>query len=70
MDADFLIWDPDGATEVVGAGLEHRHPLTPYEGMRLRGKVEMVLLAGQTLFTPVTGVIGIGGRMLEREWST
>lgn len=70
MDADFLIWDPDGATEVVGAGLEHRHPLTPYEGMRLRGKVEKVLLAGQTLFTPVTGVVGIGGRMLEREWST
>jgi allantoinase len=69
-DADFVVWDPDGVADVVGAGLEHRHPLTPYEGMRLRGKVEKVVLGGQTLFTPATGVIGVGGRMLERTWST
>ncbi len=69
-DADLVIWDPDAVSDVVGAGLEHRHPLTPYEGMRLRGKVEKVILGGQTLFTPATGVIGVGGRMLERTWST
>ncbi len=69
MDADFVVWDPDGINDVVGAGLEHRHPLTPYEGMRLRGKVEKVILGGQTLFAPATGVIGDGGRMLERAWS-
>jgi allantoinase len=68
MDADFVVWDPDGLTEVVGAGLEHRHPLTPYEGMRLRGKVEKVTLGGQTLYTPGAGVVGPGGRMLERGW--
>jgi allantoinase len=68
MDADFVVWDPDGLTEVVGAGLEHRHPLTPYEGMRLRGKVEKVTLGGQTLYTPGAGVVGRGGRMLERGW--
>ena len=70
MDADFLVWDPDGLTEVVGAGLEHRHPLTPYEGMRLRGKVQQVTLGGQTLFTPEAGVHGPGGSMLERGWPT
>lgn len=70
MDADFVVWDPDGSTEVVGAGLEHRHPLTPYEGMRLRGKVEMVTLDGQTLYTPESGVAGFGGRMLVRGWPT
>ena len=70
MDADLVVWNPDGVADVVGAGLEHRHPLTPYEGMRLRGKVEKVILGGQTLFTPATGVIGVGGRMLERTWST
>jgi allantoinase len=69
-DADFVVWNSDGVNDVVGAGLEHRHPLTPYEGMRLRGKVEKVVLGGQTLFTPATGVIGVGGRMLERTWST
>jgi allantoinase len=69
-DADFAVWDPDGVVEVLGAGLEHRHSLTPYEGMRLRGKVEKVILGGQTLFTPATGVVEVGGRMLERTWST
>ncbi|MEX1126010.1 MAG: amidohydrolase family protein, partial [Acidimicrobiia bacterium] len=69
-DADFVVWDPDGLTEVIGSGLEHRHSLTPYEGMRLRGKVEKVTLGGQTLFTKEAGVVGFGGRMLERGWST
>ncbi|HLF59675.1 MAG TPA: allantoinase AllB [Acidimicrobiia bacterium] len=69
-DADFLVWDPDGVTQVVGSGLEHRHSLTPYEGMRLRGKVEKVTLGGQTLYEADTGVLGCGGRMLERGWST
>jgi allantoinase len=69
-DADFLVWDPDGVTEVIGSGLEHRHSLTPYEGMRLRGKVEKVTLGGQTLYEQESGVLGFGGRMLERGWST
>jgi allantoinase len=38
-DADFVVFDPDGETVVRGAELHHRHPLTPYEGMRLRGRV-------------------------------
>jgi allantoinase len=38
-DADFVVFDPDGVTPVVGRDLHHRHPLTPYEGMRLRGRV-------------------------------
>ena len=69
-DADFVVWDPDGVTEVIGVGLEHRHPLTPYEGMRLRGKVEKVIAGRANSFTKEAGVIGVGGRMLERAWST
>jgi allantoinase len=38
-DADYVVFDPDGATTVRGADLYHCHPLTPYEGMRLRGRV-------------------------------
>jgi allantoinase len=38
-DADFVVFDPDGETVVRGQDLHHRHPLTPYEGMRLRGRV-------------------------------
>jgi allantoinase len=38
-DADYVVFDPDGVTTVRGADLHHRHALTPYEGMRLRGVV-------------------------------
>jgi allantoinase len=65
QDADFVVWDPDGVTEVVGDQLEHRHPITPYEGMRLRGKVEATFLGGGAVFAKV-GVTGGGGRMLRR----
>lgn len=43
-DADYVVFDPDGVTEVRGADLHHRHPLTPYEGMRLRGRVVETVL--------------------------
>ncbi len=64
-DADFVIWDPDGATEVDGPALEHRHPLTPYQGMRLRGRVEKTILGGEAVFEHGE-VTGSGGRMLVR----
>ncbi len=65
MDADFVVWDPDGVTEVSGDRLEHRHPITPYEGMRLRGRVEATILGGETVFDGSIVKPG-GGRMLRR----
>ncbi|HEY4607438.1 MAG TPA: amidohydrolase family protein, partial [Acidimicrobiia bacterium] len=66
MDADFVIWDPDGVTEVVGTRLEHRHPITPYEGMRLRGEVVTTILRGVTVYDD--GILSVGvGRMLSRK---
>ena len=65
MDADFVVWDPDGVTEVRGAELEHRHPITPYEGMRLRGSVTSTFLRGERVFED--GIVGPRrGRMLTR----
>ena len=52
-DADFVVFDPDGETVVRGAELLHRHPITAYEGMRLRGSV-------------VDTLMGAPGRMLTR----
>jgi allantoinase len=43
-DADFAVFDPDGETLVRGHDLNHRHPLTPYEGMRLRGRLADTML--------------------------
>ena len=65
MDADFVVWDPDGVTRVRGSALEHRHPITPYEGMSLRGSIVTTILAGVMVFDG-TSVGPIGGRMLRR----
>jgi allantoinase len=43
-DADFAVFDPDREMVVSGADLEHRHSITPYEGMRLRGCVVDTIL--------------------------
>jgi allantoinase len=66
MDADLVVWDPDGVTEVEGSRLEHRHPITPYEGMRLRGAVVTTILGGITVFDG-DGIAPGNGRMLRRD---
>lgn len=48
-DADLVFWDPDLETTVEPASLYHRHAVTPYAGMRLRGSVRRTLLRGQTV---------------------
>jgi allantoinase len=48
--ADLAIWDPDAEIVVEPATLHHRHPVTPYAGMRLRGRVRTTLLRGDVIF--------------------
>jgi len=45
-EADFVAFDPDVSWPVRGAELRHKHPVTPYEGRTLTGRVERVWLAG------------------------
>jgi allantoinase len=45
-DADFIAFDPDASWEVRGDELLHRHPLTPYDGRTLTGRVARVWLGG------------------------
>ena len=49
-DADLVVWDPDEETIVDARSLQHRHPITPYDGRRLRGGVVTTILRGQTVF--------------------
>ena len=49
-DADFVVWDPDAETTVDAKALQHRHPVTPYDGRRLRGRVHTTILRGRTVF--------------------
>ncbi len=50
LDADLVVFDPEAEWTVEGARLEHRHPLTPYEGRRLRGVVRRTLLRGRMVY--------------------
>ncbi|MGQ0714260.1 MAG: allantoinase AllB [Gemmatimonadaceae bacterium] len=49
-DADFVVWEPESAFTVDARTLEHRHKLTPYDGMRLRGVVRETWLRGDRVF--------------------
>lgn len=45
-DADLVIWEPDATFTVEGAKLQHRHPLTPYDGRALAGAVRETWVRG------------------------
>ena len=61
-DADLVAFDPDATFTVRGAGLEHRSPVTPYEGRVLAGAVRQVWLRGQV----ITADSRPAGRLLRR----
>jgi allantoinase len=50
-DADFVVFHPDATFVVDAPRLLHRHPITPYDGMRLRGGVEQTFLRGAVVFS-------------------
>jgi allantoinase len=45
-DADILVWDPNASVAVEPDRLHHRHTLTPYAGLTLRGRVEATIVGG------------------------
>jgi allantoinase len=49
-DADLVVWDPDAETKIDARTLHHRHPVTPYDGRTLRGRVVTTMLRGQVVF--------------------
>jgi allantoinase len=49
-DADLVLWDPDAQWTVDPSRLHHRHPVTPYAGMTLRGQVKATILRGNVVF--------------------
>jgi allantoinase len=49
-DADLIVFDPDAEFTVSPQMLHHRHPVTPYEGRRLQGRVDRTVLRGRTVF--------------------
>lgn len=48
--ADLCAFDPDATEPVAAAELRHRHPLTPYDGMMLRGRVLGTWVEGRSVY--------------------
>ena len=48
-DADFTIWDPAAETTVEALHLHGRADWSPYEGMRIAGRLSHTILRGQVL---------------------
>jgi len=65
-DADLVVWDPDAEVTVDAQTLHHRHPLTPYDGRRLRGRVERTYLRGDVVETRAEPSSIPRGRLLTR----
>jgi allantoinase len=49
-DADLVIFEPDTAWTVDPRRLHHRHPVTPYAGRRLVGRVTRTYLRGRCVY--------------------
>lgn len=64
LDADFVVFDDEAEWEV--GELFHRHPVTPYEGRRLRGRVEATYLRGEPIFALGQTMEKPSGQILRR----
>jgi allantoinase len=67
-DADLVAFDPDDTYLVEAGRLLQRHPVTPYAGQTLTGRVRQVWLRGNALLDPDSGAPGgePAGRLLSR----
>jgi allantoinase len=49
-DADIVVWKPEAEMRIDQSMIHHRHKVTPYDGMRLLGRVEKTFVRGQKVF--------------------
>jgi allantoinase len=65
-DADLVAFDPDDSYVVDPARLQHRHPVTPYAGRTLTGRVRQTWLRGNAVLDEAGGFGEPAGRLLSR----
>ncbi len=50
-DADVVVWNPEEMFTVHASELLHRHPVLPYDGLDLFGKVAATFVGGMRVFS-------------------
>jgi allantoinase len=68
-DADLVVLDVEAEFTVTGEMLQHRHKPAPYEGCRLRGRVEKTFLRGRKVYDTGRFAEAPSGRVLTRPGS-
>jgi allantoinase len=63
-DADLVVLDPDASFVVDPARLHHRHPVTPYAGAQLHGRVVATILGGSPAYLGDAALAGGPGAAL------
>jgi allantoinase len=66
LDADLVVWEPEGQRVVDVKHLQQRHPITPYAERRLSGVVHATWLAGRKVFEGGRVVGERQGRLVRR----
>merc|ERR1711976_403533 len=54
--ADIVVWEPEQLANTTRSALFHKHKLTPYQDMKLHGKVLATFVAGQQVYDHSKGV--------------
>lgn len=63
-DADLVLWSRDGETEISAAGLEQASDYTPFEGLRVHGRITAVVRAGVVVIGDGAAADPPAGRLL------
>lgn len=51
------VWDPDTLADTSPGSLHHKHKMTPYEGMELKGRVKATIVGGQQVRLSEDGLL-------------
>ncbi len=68
MDADLVLVDPDGVYEVRGSELLSKGTITPFEGMRLAGRIRLTMVRGRAVWDAGLGIIAEAGYGKHLRW--
>jgi allantoinase len=64
FDADLVVWNPDATFKVRQSMIQHRHKLTPYEGIELSGVVKETYVRGKKVFDNGSFVSSPNGKII------
>lgn len=63
------VWDPEAGADTSAAHNQHKHKLSPYTDMPLKGKVLATFVQGHKVFDEKEGVFqGRCGSLIRRKW--